>query len=89
MIDNNAQMMGDKEIVNDSIGSQKLIESAYNTFANECSNTDLRNDFLNILMEEHDIQSDLFREMQRRGWYDVQPAPQSQIQQDIQKFLRM
>jgi spore coat protein CotF len=89
MMDNNIQIMGDKEIINDSIGSQKLIGSSYNTFANECSNTDLRNDFLNILREEHDIQTDLFREMQRRGWYNVQQAPQNQIQQTRQKYMTM
>lgn len=88
-MDNNIQIMGDKEIINDSIGSQKLIGSSYNTFANECSNTDLRNDFLNILREEHDIQTDLFREMQRRGWYNVQQAPQNQIQQTRQKYMTM
>ena len=82
----NNQSLGDKEIVNDSIASQKLIESTYNSFANECVNTNLRTDFLNILREEHDIQADLFIEMQKRGWYNVQQAGQPQIQQAKTKF---
>ncbi|MBC7765892.1 MAG: spore coat protein, partial [Hyphomonadaceae bacterium] len=42
------QTMGDKELINDSIASQKMIESNYDTYANECVNVNLRNDFLNI-----------------------------------------
>ncbi len=82
----NNQIMGDKELMNDSIASQKLIESSYNTFANECVNPSLRTDFLNILKEEHDIQADLFSEVQKRGWYQVKPADQNEIQQSMQKY---
>lgn len=80
------QTMGDKELMNDSIASQKLIGSTYNIYANECVNPTLRSDFLNILKEEHDIQADLFTEMQKRGWYQVKQADQSEIMQSKQKF---
>ncbi|MDK2800124.1 MAG: hypothetical protein PWP27_1956 [Clostridiales bacterium] len=83
------QTMSDKEIVNDSIASQKQIESAYNTYINECTNSKLRADFSNILREEYDIQADLFQEMQKRGWYQVQQAQQNQIQQAKQKYMNM
>jgi len=82
----NNQTMGDKELMNDSIASQKLIESTYCTFANECVNPSLRTDFLNILKEEHDIQADLFTEVQKRGWYQTKPADQNEIAQSKQKF---
>jgi len=80
------QTMGDKELINDSLTSQKMISSTYNTFANECVNPALRSDFLNILKEEHDIQADLFCEMQKRGWYQTKPAQQSDIDQSKQKY---
>ena len=80
------QTMGDKELINDSIASQKQIESSYNTFANECVNPTLRSDFLNILKEEHDIQFDLFSEMQKRGWYQTKPADQTEVSQSKQKY---
>lgn len=80
------QMMGDKEFLNDSIASQKYAGSGYNTFANECVNPQLRATFLNILREEHDIQAELFSEMQQRGWYQVAPADQNKVMQARQKF---
>ncbi len=82
----NNQTMGDKELMNDSISSQKMIESNYNTYANECVNPSLRTDFLNILKDEHDIQAELFNEMQKRGWYQVKPADPNDIAQSVQKL---
>jgi len=76
----------DKELIGDSLTSQKFISSNYNTFANECVTPELRNDFLNILNEEHQIQAELFTEMQNRGWYQVEPATQTKIQQAKQKI---
>ncbi len=78
---NAGSFMGDKEILNDTISSQKHVESVYNTYAGECVNVSLRNDFLNILKEEHDIQSDLFNEMNKRGWYPLKQADANQINQ--------
>lgn len=82
-----AGTMGDKETLGDCLGSQKLATSAYNTFAGECVNTQLRDEFLNILKEEHAIQSDLFNEMQTRGWYQVQPADSNEITKVRQKYI--
>jgi spore coat protein CotF len=78
--------MGDVEIMNDSIASQKLISSNYDTFANECATPNLRDEFLNILKDEHQIQAEIFTEMQKRGWYQIQPADQQQLSQAKQKF---
>jgi len=78
--------MGDKEILQDSIISQKLITESYNTFAGECVNEQLRTTFLNILDDEHRIQADIFCNMQTKGWYQTEPAQQQKIQQAKQKF---
>ncbi len=78
--------MGDKEIMDDSLDSQKLISSSYNTYANECATPNLRDEFLNILQDEHQIQAEIFNEMQKRGWYQLQPADQQQVAQVKQKF---
>lgn len=79
-------MMHDKEYLSDSLSAQKLITSNYNMFANECMNPSLREGFLNILKEEHDIQADLFCEMHKRGWYQVQPADVQQVNNAKQRF---
>lgn len=78
--------MGDMEIMDDSLDSQKLISSSYNTYANECATPNLRDEFLNILKDEHQIQAEIFNEMQKRGWYQLQPADQQQVAQVKQKF---
>lgn len=83
------QKMGDQEMLNDSIASQKLISSTYDTYANECATPNLRDDFLNILKDEHQIQAQLFNEMQKRGWYQVSPADQNKVTQAKQKFQNM
>ena len=74
-----AQILGEKEMLNDFLISQKQLTSTYNTYAGECVSEQLRNTFLNILDDEHKIQADLFCDMQSNGWYQVEQAPASQI----------
>ena len=44
------------------------------------------NEFMNLLSEEHQIQHDIFSEMQKRGWYPTQDAPAEKIAQTKMKF---
>jgi len=81
--------MKDQEMMQDVLASQKAVTGVYNTFTNECVSPSLRDDFLNILREEHMIQADVFSEIQRRGWYNVTPAEQQKVQQTKQKFQNM
>ena len=78
--------MGDREMLTDLLSSQKLALANYNTFAGECQCTQLRDTFLDILKEEHTIQSELFTEANSRGWYPVKEAPASDIDAARQKF---
>ena len=82
---NNGQMQ-EKEILNDVLTSQKAVTGAYNNFANECATPNIRDEFMRILTEEHQIQADVFDEMQKRGWYPTPAAEQQKIQQAKQKF---
>lgn len=86
---NGNMTMGDKERLSDSLASQKQITSSYNTFAGECVNPQLRNDFLCILKEEHDIQAEIFTQMQSRGWYQVEAADQNKVGQTRQKYSNL
>ena len=81
-----AQILREKEMLQDSLISQKLITDSYNTFAGECVNEQLRGAFLNILNEEHCIQADMFTTMQTNGWYQVEPADMQKLQKAKQKF---
>ncbi len=57
--------MQDKDMLCDSLASQKEITGIYNTFSNECVSTPLRNELLNILHDEHSIGADILSEMQK------------------------
>ena len=81
-----AQILREKEMLQDSLISQKLITGSYNTFAGECVNEQLRGAFLNILDEEHCIQADIFSELQSNGWYQVEPADAQKVLKARQKF---
>ena len=80
------QQMTDKEYLTDAVSSQKLTTGNYNTFASECVCTQLKDEFINLLREEHDIQHELFKEMQSRGWYSPEQADQNKVTQTRNKF---
>ena len=82
----NTTNFGDKEMITDALTSQKMITGNYNTFANECASPALKSDFMNILSDEHQIQHEIFSEMQKRGWYNVEQADQNKISQAKQKY---
>lgn len=78
--------MTEKDILQDCLSSEKYTTTNYNIWAGECVCEQLRSAFLNILDDEHRIQADIFNEMSSKGWYQVQPADQQQIQQVKQKY---
>ena len=79
----------DKEMLSDILSSQKYATSGYNTSANESATPAIKTDFMNILNEEHQIQNDVFKEMQKRGWYPVETADHNKIQQTKQRYENM
>lgn len=82
---NNGQMQ-EKEVFDDVLTSQKFITDTYNTYTNECATPTIRNEFMRILNEEHQIQAEVFDEMKKRGWYQTTAAEQQKIQQAKQKY---
>ncbi len=82
---NNAPMQ-EKELFDDVLSSQKFITDTYNSFTNECSTANVRDEFLRLLNEEHQMQADVFDEMKNRGWYPTPQAEQQMIAQTKQKF---
>lgn len=80
------QNLDDQEILNDVLTSQKQITAGYNTFSCECADETLKCDFLNILRDEHNMQTDVFTQMQSRGWYTPAAAPRQKIDAAKTKF---
>ena len=83
---NQGACFGDRELMTDVLSSQKFVTENYNTFANECSTPAIRSEFMNILTDEHQIQHEVFCELQKRGWYTVEPADQNKLNQARMKF---
>ena len=81
--------MNDQERMTDFICSEKKMSANYDTFASECVCLPLRDDFLNILNQSHQIQTDLFKIAQSKGWYQVEQAPAQKIDQAVQKFSQV
>lgn len=82
----NQSNFGDKDILTDQLSSQKFIADNYNVYASECASPALKSEMMNILSEEHQIQFEVFSEMQKHGWYMVEQADQQKITQCKQKF---
>ena len=80
--------MNDQEQITDLIFCEKKMGANYNEFASECVNPKLRKEFLDILAETHQIQADLFDKAKANGWYQVDQAPASKVDQALQKFTQ-
>lgn len=78
---------GDREIMDDILASQKQMTADYNTAANECASGALQTEFMTLLGEEHQIQMEIFQEMQKRGWYPTEQATQKKISETREQFM--
>lgn len=78
--------MNDQERITDMILSEKKMTTNYDTFASECVSDQLRDEYLKILTQSHKTQTALFKTAQAKGWYKVDPAPQSKISETYNKF---
>ena len=76
----------DKDRLQDALSSQKFITEGYNTYTYECATPNVRSMLKQFLNEEHEIQHEIFTEMQSRGWYKVAPAEQQKINEARTKF---
>lgn len=76
----------DKDYLSEFLHTQKQLSSNYNHYAGECVNTQLRQTMLDLLDEEHDIQSDIFNQMHARGWYQVKAADANEVASVKTKF---
>lgn len=76
----------DKQILEEMLTLQKHTDLNYSMFADECATMSMHSDVMNILNDEHKIQSDLFSEMSANGWYNPKNAESTKIEQAKEKF---
>ena len=80
------QIYTDKEVLGDALTAEKKSTNVYNTFSNECIPEDVRNTFLKILEQEHEIQDDVFKIMHAKGLYPTPEAEDKKVEQAKQKY---
>ncbi len=78
--------MNDQERITDLILTEKKMSANYDTFASECVNVRLRDEYLNLFQQGHQTQTDLFKTAQQKGWYQVEQAPASKVSTAYTKF---
>lgn len=78
--------MNDQERMTDFLFSEKKMSTNYNTFASECTSIPLRDQFLKLIQQSHQNQTDLFQSAASKGWYAPQQAPADQIAQAHTKY---
>ena len=78
--------MTDQEWMTDLMMAEKKMSANYDTYASECVNTQLRDQFLKLLNQSHTTQTDLFNQAKSKGWYQVEQAPASKVDTAYQKF---
>ena len=78
--------MNDQEHITDLILSEKKMSTNYDIFASECVNTRLRDEFVKILGQSHQTQTELFQLAQSNGWYQVEAAPAAKVSAAYTRF---
>ena len=81
-----SNMCPDQVIITNALNPQKLLTANYNTAAGECANNQLRCAMMDLWKDEHEIQNDIFVDMNSRGWYPVQQAQPQQIEMAKQQL---
>jgi len=81
--------MSEQEWITDLILTEKKMSSNYDTFASECVNDRLRDTYMKIFTQGHETQTNLFKAAQKRGWYQVEAAPESKVSTAYTKFCNV
>lgn len=79
----------DQDLANDLLMSEKQLCTTFASAASEAATESVRNGFKNILAGQLDIQNQVFKTMSSNGWYQVDQAEATKIQQAKTKYTTM
>ena len=85
-MESQTQNMNEQQTMMDLLSSQKYLTGMYQSFGNECATPDVRGCMFSILEEEQRISEEIFSQMNSRGYYPVEKAEDTKIDQAKQKF---
>lgn len=78
--------MGEKEHMQDLLSYEKFLCGNYCAFLSEAATPEVLRCLQQILTETHNMQQQLFQEMNSRGFYPVTKAEDQKVAQAKQKF---
>ncbi|MDP4091006.1 MAG: spore coat protein [Bacillota bacterium] len=81
--------LSDKDILHDLLATEKQVCSSYSVGITETSCNNLRNTLVNNFKSVQDIQYKIFDTMRQKGWYQIQDAPDNEVQQLKNKTNQM
>lgn len=81
--------LGEKEILNDILNTEKEILKVYSTAVTESSCTNMRQLLLRNITQVSDDQYNVFNTMVNKGYYQKKDAQDQDVQQAKQKFQQL
>ena len=82
-------IMGEKEILNNLLNTEKQIISTYSSAITESSCANMRQVLLKNFTQSSDDQLNVFNTMVNKGFYQKKDAQDQDVQQAKQKFQQM
>ncbi|WP_082233470.1 spore coat protein [Halobacillus massiliensis] len=78
--------MNERDFVNDCLSTEKYMTNAYSVALNEASNQQFYQDLATIFKETQDCQRNLYNLMFKNGWYALETADETKLQNSYQQF---
>ncbi|WLR41347.1 spore coat protein [Bacillus carboniphilus] len=78
--------MNERDYVNDLLATEKYMTGSYCTALNEMSHESLYKDIQTIFNETQNCQREIYDLMFKNGWYKLEPAETTKINQSYQQF---
>lgn len=80
------QNMTDREYMDDILVSSKSLSNLYHYAVQESPTDKIHYEFKDILNKSLEMQHDIYDIMTQKGWYQIEAAPASKINQVATKF---
>lgn len=78
--------MNDRDYLNSVLELEKNLSNDYSIALSEASNDDLYEDYFSMFEDTKDMARDLYNLMFKNGWYTLEKAPDSKIQEKLNCF---
>ena len=83
------KQMTEQEMMTDLLSTEKFMTGVYNTYCCEAATPAVKSCLMSLLQDTHRMQEALFAEMSAHGWYQVEKAEDTKLNQEKQKFNKM